>query len=412
MQPAPSYIHQQFYKRTIVFYGSLSLFCVFMVAAALSEPLKYLKYSLPVLLLAVLLVYSKRFTLQLDRLRKARSFHYLTGLLVFYLIAFATNLIKGFSNGRFYQEVYFVLSPLFFAFLLFLLRPANDYGRAIKLLFWGIAAAFIAEKFPFFIEEVKHPFLIVDAFLTSDLATESNFAFEFGLFFIVFSEEKNKRYGLLSAILLILSFKRIALAAVVFYFILAALRKLSRQKLHPAGNKVLLLTANGLVVLLLFLFFTGTFDDFIEETFGVSSNFITQGRYNIYQDIFHHFGKIDFFGFGLGAINTFLSHTGYELVNLHSDLLKVFFELGPLLFIAWIYFFHKWANTFLSACLAIYMNVLFLTDNVFIYFDVMFVFYIAMLYSFEKQRHKEEHLSSTKGKKAHPGLTNKEYSNE
>jgi hypothetical protein len=227
--------------------------------------------------------------------------------------------------------------------------------------------------------------MLFDAFTTSELPTESNFAFQFGMFAIIFLQTGKKRYTLITFFLLLLSFKRIALAGVLIFLLLALVRKLSGKRINPAGNKTLILVFNCVLVGILFLFFTGAFDEFIEERFGMSSNFISQGRYNIYQDIFSYFGRIDLLGFGLGSINMFLTAKGYELVNLHSDVLKVFFELGPLLFIGWIYCFHKWANSFLSACLAIYVNVLFFTDNVLIYFDVMFVFYILMIYSVRMQ---------------------------
>lgn len=379
------YSQKKFDKKDIIFYAFLLLFSLFILASSFSEPLKYLKYTLPVLLFVVLFCAGKRITVNRKSLTNNRRFRYVSGLLVFYLFVCAINIGKGFSNTRFYQEFYFVLSPILFALLLLFLRPSKDYARAIYILFWGVAIAFVAEKFPFFLEEIKNPSLLVNAFLTSELPTESNYAFQFGLFFLVFLHRRNKAYSFLALGLLVLSFKRIAIAGVLLVIFLAILRKVSGHKLNPGQNKRLILLVNGVVVFLLFMFFAGTFDEFIEETFGVSSNFITQGRYNIYQDIFHRFGKIDLLGFGLGSINVFLSSTGYELVNLHSDLLKVFFELGPIVFFAWIYFFYKWTNTFLSAGLAIYLNVLFLTDNVFIYFDVMFVFYIVMLYAFEKQ---------------------------
>lgn len=381
MQAVSPVYQMQVEKRQLVFYAFLLLFSVFMFASSVSEELKYLKYALPLLLGAVLLAIRKKITLKKNVWKHNLRFRYLAGLTCFYLIACCFNLFKGFYNVRFYQEFYFVLSPLLFSVLLLTLRPEKDYSRAVYFLFWGITAAYIAEKFPFFIEELLHPSLLIDAFLTSELPTESNFAFEFGLFLIVFLEKKEKKYALFAFLLLLLSFKRIAIAAVIIYVLLALVHRLSKGRINPAGNKTLWLLVNCAVVSVLFLFFSGAFDEFIENSFGLSSNFISQGRYNIYQDIFHHFGRIDFFGFGLGSINIFLSNTGYELVNLHSDVLKVFFELGPLFFVLWIFFFYRWTVTFLNACLAIYINVLFFTDNVFIYFDVMFVFYVLMVYA-------------------------------
>lgn len=380
-----TWAHIKINKKELLFYASIFSFSIFIFASVLIEPLKYLKYTLPLLLFVVLLVFSKRIFIRQSFFQSNRRFQYLIGLMTFYSIACIINVFKGFASLRFYEEFYFVFSPLIFAFLLLLLRPVEDYTKAVCFLFWAITISFVAEKFQFFLEEIKNPLLLKDAFLTSDLPTESNFAFQFGLFLIVFLAKKQRMYSLIALLMLLLSFKRIAIAGVLVFLLLALVRKLSGQRLNPAGSKTLILLFNCIVVFLLFLFFNGIFDRLVEDTLGVSSNFISQGRYNIYQDIFAHYGRISILGFGLGSINLFLSTTGYQLVNLHSDVLKVFFELGPVLFFSWIYFFHRWANTFLSSCLAIYINILFLTDNVFIYFDVMFVFYILMIYSFHTE---------------------------
>src|SRR5439155_15938371 len=97
---------------------------------------------------------------------------------------------------------YFVFSPLIFALLLLLLKPIENYKNVVFFLFWAIAAAFIAEKAPFFLEELKNPSLLLNAFLTSELPTESNYAFEFGMFVIVFIESGNIRYTIISFFLL------------------------------------------------------------------------------------------------------------------------------------------------------------------------------------------------------------------
>jgi hypothetical protein len=271
------------------------------------------------------------------------------------------------------------------------LNPRGKFIGSTIGLFWAIVVSFVAEKFHSFLDLLQNPTQIINAFLTSELPTESNFAFQFGMFFIVFFYRNKKMYALLALLMLFFSFKRIAIAGVLVFLILFFCRKLTGGRYNPAGSKLLLVSANCVIVSVLFLFFAGTFDELIEQNLGVSSNFITQGRYNIYQDIFAHFGKISLWGFGLGAINDFLSAAGYQLVNLHSDVLKIFFEFGPLTFVLWIYLFHYWSNTFLASSLAIYVNILFFTDNVFIYFDVMFIFYILMLHSFDGESKTQSH---------------------
>lgn len=380
---ALSFYHTSFSKKELVVYSAILLFGISLILASLYEPLKYLKYGMPLVLVGVFFIYKNQLTIQADSITSNKRIRYLTSLLLFYLFAFAINFIKGFHYGRFYAEVYFVLSPIIFTLLIAVLVPEADYSKSVTLLFYLIAISFLVERFGPILQAITHPGQLLTAFLTSELESESNYSFQFGMFFIVFAWKNKKFLRLLSGFLLLLSFKRIAILAVLLIGLLYLVEKISRGRWQPSRNKTLLFLFNALVVIILFSFFNGVFDDWILEMTGVSSNFLTQGRYDIYQDIFHHFGTVEFLGFGLGSINTFLSNAGYQLVNLHSDVLKVFFELGPVLYIGWILLFYKYVSNFLTAALCIYMNILFFTDNVFIYFDVLFIFYFLVLYSFQ-----------------------------
>lgn len=385
----------RFSKKELLFLGFLFLFSIFTLLSTISEPFKYLKYSLPLVVIFTLVVFGGGIGIQ-KRVANDQRFAYLARLLVFYIAAVGFNFFKGFQNARFFEESYFIISPLFFALLLFILMPTGNYNRAVYLLFWTIAISFVIEKFQFFLE-ITSPSLLINAFLTSDLPTESNFAFQLGLFLIVFMQKRDLKYVVLSAILFLFAFKRIAIAGVFVVVILQLIRMISAGRITPVRAKFLILVFNCIIVSFLFFFFAGTFDELIEDSLGVTPNFLTQGRYNIYQDIFSHFGSINILGFGLGSITTFLNSHGYDLLNLHSDVLKIFFELGPMFFIAWVYFFYKGIKTFLGISLVVYMNILFLTDNTLIYFDVMFVFYMLVLFSFE---HGKEHTKDVKSAQA------------
>ncbi len=378
-----NFYHTSIKKKDLVVYSSLLLFGISLILASLWEPLKYLKYGMPVILIGALFIFKNQLTIHPNSITANKRIRYLTSLLVFYLIAFAINFVKGFHYGRYYAEVYFVLSPIIFTLLIAVLVPETDYSNCATLLFYLIAISFLTERFEPILQAITHPGQLLTAFLTSELESESNYSFQFGMFFLVFAWNNKKTLSLFSGFLLLLSFKRIAILAIVIIGLFYLIEKISKGRLQPSRNKALLFLFNALVVIILFSFFNGVFDDLILEMTGVSSNFLTLGRYDIYQDIFHHFGRVELLGFGLGSINTFLSNAGYQLVNLHSDVLKVFFELGPILYVGWILLFYKYVTNFLTAALCIYMNILFFTDNVFIYFDVLFVFYFLVLYSFQ-----------------------------
>jgi len=87
------------------------------------------------------------------------------------------------------------------------------------------------------------------------------------------------------------------------------------------------------------------------------------------------------FGLGLGRISDYLKIAGVSLTNPHSDILKYFLEFGPLAFVLWIYGFYRLHlyNRY-TIVLAVFLNVLFLSDNVSIYFSVMFLFYLLNVF--------------------------------
>lgn len=369
----------------IAFSTLLAAFSLAIIASVVWEPLKYLKYGLPIISPILLLVFQKRIFVDLYALKRLDGYRYLSGLLFLYLILLSVNVFVGFRNARFFLEGFFILAPLLFSFFLFLLKPESDILDVTRWLFAAIAISFFIERFDSILFSITHPGSIFGGLANSELDSESNFSFQFGMFLIIYAYHRKWLFAILSAVLMVLSFKRIAIAAVIIIGLLTLVKKLSSGRLDPIRNKWLIMVGNLLVVTILFLFFTGVFDDLVMQLFGVSPNFLTVGRYDVYTDIFNHFGNVRFFGFGLGSINTYLSGAGYQLVNLHSDVLKVFFELGPPAFLFWIYMFHKWPDNFLCAALAVYMNILFFTDNVFIYFDVLFCFYLLIFYAKEKK---------------------------
>src|SRR5688500_10644791 len=258
---AQSYAHIIYNKRAVVFFTLLFIFSLFIIASAVNEPLKYLKYTMPVLILAVLVALSNKLFINPELLRSNQRMKYLAGLLIFYSVAFVLNFFKGFTALRFYQEFYFIFSPLLSAFLLLLLMPSESYEKAVYFLFWGITISFVVEKLPDFFDLLRNPSMFLDAFMTSELPTESNFAFQFGMFAIIFMETRKKKYTLFTFFLLLLSFKRIALAGVLVYLLMAAIRRLSGKRINPAGNKKLILIFNCILVAILFSFFAGAFDE-------------------------------------------------------------------------------------------------------------------------------------------------------
>jgi len=351
------------------------------MSSAAWEPLRLLKYGMPFIAICLFVVLKRYLIFDRTSISNAAWLHYLGGLLLFYVIAFSFNALIAFRSPRFYQEVFFALSPLAFVVLVLAIKPAANVVMVTHVLFAGVVLAFIIETNTQLLDALLHPSQIITGLASSEVESESNLAFQFGMILIVYTHYRKWLYSIIAAGLLLLAFKRIAIIGVIVVGLLYVTKRITKGKLNPAENRWLVIGGNITAITSLFLFLLGKFDDLVMDVFGVSPNFLTVGRYDVYSDIFRHFGGVKFWGFGLGAITTFLSGANYQLINLHSDVLKIFFELGPLFFIIWIFLFHNWKKNMLTACLAIYMNILFLTDNVFIYFDVLVCYYLLSAYS-------------------------------
>ncbi|MEY8213715.1 MAG: O-antigen ligase family protein [Colwellia sp.] len=203
---------------------------------------------------------------------------------------------------------------------------------------------------------------------------EGSVSFVFGGFFLYFMMFKDKKGMILSALLMFLSLKRIALLGVfvggAVWFIPSLWRMLS-------SNRIFLLLVNLGFILFLFLLVDGFFDDVLELYTGKGAQEITLGRLNHYVGVLENIGNnfLSFF-LGGGAGSTYELAMQYDYFdrvggNLHSDTLKVFYEYG---FVIFCVFFGLLSAVKGKAALvmSIYMMCLFFTDNVIVYVSVMF----------------------------------------
>jgi predicted membrane protein len=104
-------------------------------------------------------------------------------------------------------------------------------------------------------------------------------------------------------------------------------------------------------------------------------------------------------GDGIGFVTKTISDIVGMNYNFHSDILKNFLEFGPVVFCLWVYFLYKInARNLKTLLYVIYTNVLFITDNVFIYFDVFFLFYFFITITLIEERDEYEVLETEESK--------------
>lgn len=364
----------------LLFGISIVLYLISSYAPFFHPQLKYFKYILPFIQL-LFLVFIRRVIIIRPLL------NYFLQNFILYLFVFLVSFLVVLYSGlypRFFIEIFLVFSPLLFAFGLSFLYTYEKKVFFVRIAFWGTVGTYILEKGNYFFAILLHPSLLIDAIRTSTIDTESGLSFIFGLFFLYYMMERDKKYFWLSLLFCVISFKRISLIGIIACFLFWFLFKNKQETIRRAKAFVslLLLLSNLLIISVFFQLISGDYDEFIKHYTGLSPNQFLMGRYDLYMSVMSFIGDIKAFGIGFGKIADILSSHDSVLLNFHSDILRTFLELGPFMFSLWFFYFMyynlKSAKLFV---LALYLNILFLSDNVLIYFEVMFFFYFfAIIY--------------------------------
>jgi hypothetical protein len=191
-----------------------------------------------------------------------------------------------------------------------------------------------------------------------------------------------------SFLFLIIAFKRVAIAGSILSVILYVLfRKKDFTALSKTRVNAFLFIGLMLLLFLLINLSTGVYDVWIKENTGLSANHFTMGRASMYGRVLESL-PINFIGFGQGTVTDHLLDLNFEKMNrLHSDFLKNYIELGWGFYTIWIVFFNK-LNTFnLKAVVIVtYYWMLLITDNTFVYFDFLALFYMIQT-NFYDEKH-------------------------
>lgn len=343
-------------------------------------PLRYIRYILPIV---PLLFFASAGKLRIER----QTMSYFSTFLLFYFVVvfylLVQNLIFHSISERFFPNAVFVLAPLLFTTLalpFFRLEMAEKY---VKLILVVNILVFFLEEGRDVLYVISNVSAIKGAIISSELSTENHLAFVFGFLLIYFVMEKYSLwYKLIVLVFFLLCFKRIVLAAILVcipaYWIINYFK-------WNVGKYRQLLVWIGVGVNLLYIKITqllvsGQFDQVIKQYTGISSDQFLMGRKTFFSEAFDKAGGMNLWGLGLGKIDDIIFRFYGARMNLHSEILKNYFEFGLPLFLVWIFLIYS-KNLFSnkSAILLLYLNILLLTDNVFIYFDIMFYFYFFIL---------------------------------
>lgn len=377
--------HNPFMILVIIYLVSL----VFSMVPVMTD-LKYIKYIVAILS-PLFLLPGKVYFKFLDR--------YLLNNIILYtviiLISFLSIALREDFYQRFFEESVFILTPAIFTFFLFRYYNPERKDFYIKFLFWGIAVSYFILLFVYNIQGLSFIINPYDFLINKERSlVNTSHSFYFVFFVIYFFFKKNNRYLVFSLILFILSLKRVSLfgmlVVVVFYLFY------KKKEFSGVNYKVILPAAiiiNLILVYLIYNFALGNYDYLFSTYTGRFSDDVVSGRKGIYFVFFEKFDltKLSILGEGIGKVMDVISrYAGYKF-NFHSDILKNYTEMGPVIFIAWIYFMYKInSRNLISLLYIIYINVLFISDNAFVYFDVLFLFYFFIgISQIEQSEHEE-----------------------
>jgi len=337
--------------------------------------IRYIKYVVAFLAPFFLLPGRKYFRF-LDEYYKKNIILYLSIISV----SFITILIREDLYQRFIEESVFILTPALFSFFLFRYYDNSKKDYYIKLLFWGISISYVILLLISNVGGLSFIFNPFDFLINKSRSlVNTSHSFYFVFFVIYFFFKKDKKYLLISLLLFTLSVKRVSLIGLLFVIVVYFIyKKKELSTIHIRTIIVVAIILNLFLVYLIYNFTLGEYDYLFGEVTGRFSDDVVSGRKGIYNIFFEKFDltQLSLLGEGIGKVMDVISRYAGFKFNFHSDILKNYTEMGPIMFILWIYFMYKInARNLISLLYTIYINVLFISDNAFVYFDVLFLFY-------------------------------------
>lgn len=221
------------------------------------------------------------------------------------------------------------------------------------------------------------------SFSISDSTTfyESADSFVFGTFLLYFFMKRRYVMSFISFVLLLVTLKRIALLGVIICIACLLLPKKIQKYILSTPS---LIAINILAVTMIILIGSGSLDEAFHILTGKGSSEFTLGRVFHYQGVIEDiFANPDMLLFGNGIGSAYSKAMYYysgdiEYANLHSDTLKILYEYGLIVFTLFFFLLSK-CKTIEGRTIILYVSLLFITDNVFVYVGVMFFVILILL---------------------------------
>lgn len=199
--------------------------------------------------------------------------------------------------------------------------------------------------------------------------------------------KREHRYLAICAVFIILGLKRIQILSIIIVIVIGFILKFSKNKVF----KNLVMNIVGLGTIIAAYLYIIIIDN---DTILMNWTGLDMGRYHLYSFMNDYFAfDIKFLGHGYGFSNKFAEiNTNFSITVLHSDILRMFVELGFVGFLIWLTYYLYFARkkierrygtecSYIFFFMTIYLIITYFTDNTVNYFATQY-FYCILLPTF------------------------------
>ncbi|MGV8983637.1 O-antigen ligase family protein [Clostridium sp.] len=351
-------------KKNILRTFLFTMVLLFMYLCARNGMLKYMFAGCIIYILILTLLFKKSSVI--DKKTISVCIRFVSPAVFYLLYSLVVMMIN--QNFDFYKfcikQFIFMSLPIILAYVLTNILKKNDLT---KYVFWSIIIIFFINN--------------VTKFNFEDLM-ESTEAYIFGFYAVYYFINKDKRYFILSIILMGLAHKRIVYLSLVIC-ILFVLFSNKRKKNSPS----FLLIWSLIIIssyIWIFIISSGKINDIF-----IKFNINDMGRLDVYYLFIDDYKfRIGYLGKGLGYVLYKLNKLSIsDFSNLHNDILMFYIEMG---FIGNLFFYginfknlkylqDRYINSFyIYYIFMIYNYILLFTDNISIYMYYLFPVYLII----------------------------------
>ncbi len=316
------------------------------------------------------------------RIKCTEKIYFFLPWLLYSFVGWGYCAVRNNINEYSFKQTIFYFVPLLLGFMVSACLK-KDSNMWITMQFWSLMVVFLVNGVLYWGQ--------------GDLM-ESQYAFIFGAYILYFVWSKQYFLGVTATIGLYLATKRIAIIATIlmlcFLAFFKAVKSVALKRTLLRLSSILIL---GVPFVYIYIIRSGILEKIVYRF-----NIQTMGRLNIYTMMSgHYFFGVHYLGRGIGSARTIVESFGFENYKLlHNDILSFYIELGFMgVFIFWgIYAAIFWnlinkINTdkmVILLALFIYTIIIFMTDNISIYVNYFYPFYILLFSLMDKGTLSEE----------------------